>query len=518
MYMAPIKIRLPIFILIIYFCSSTTSTKHCLLRTQDLFGKGGNELLSNAIDKEDEDIFLVDNPEDILSNWFMDVSNKSLDLYPTLIKSSIVEERPLNRLSFLKECSEDIFFTLNKEKLSLKDLRGSYAIYPSVGSICRKDLNIHRIKGYFENGLLQGLSEIEYNSDPGDVFRSYFFDGIPHGFSQRFRCKLGNCEAFSSKKKEFPEYLDEIVQYSYGQKVGSGWKFKIGGGALFGKLDPRTGNITDLNAVYIYPDNKTGLMGSFVNDRMISARPVKLIGFKKESCNLLLPSVVPLFDYDDGLAMTYEPANLTHIHSPLLRDPFEDQYIDVGDSKIGLGRGIFAKKLIKPGSIVGFYQGVKASKLEAYKNKELRKSSYKVDNDWAHPNEILDIPQFYQSLKNYNATLCHLINHSPYPNTVFEEIDHPRFGKIRSIRVIKPLRPYEELSIDYGYIQDYFRVQDSYKSILELGKMFSETDNEDDYYKDLKKHINYLKTKIEEYEPYVDMLKSVGGLIQSALK
>ncbi|CAB4063060.1 SETD7 [Lepeophtheirus salmonis] len=418
-----------------------------------------------------------DNPEDILSNWFMDVSNKSLDLYPTLIKSSIVEERPLNRLSFLKECSEDIFFTLNKEKLSLKDLRGSYAIYPSVGSICRKDLNIHRIKGYFENGLLQGLSEID----------------------QRFRCKLGNCEAFSSKKKEFPEYLDEIVQYSYGQKVGSGWKFKIGGGALFGKLDPRTGNITDLNAVYIYPDNKTGLMGSFVNDRMISARPVKLIGFKKESCNLLLPSVVPLFDYDDGLAMTYEPANLTHIHSPLLRDPFEDQYIDVG-------------------SIVGFYQGVKASKLEAYKNKELRKSSYKVDNDWAHPNEILDIPQFYQSLKNYNATLCHLINHSPYPNTVFEEIDHPRFGKIRSIRVIKPLRPYEELSIDYGYIQDYFRVQDSYKSILELGKMFSETDNENDYYKDLKKHINYLKTKIEEYEPYVDMLKSVGGLIQSALK
>ncbi|CAB4063061.1 SETD7 [Lepeophtheirus salmonis] len=370
-----------------------------------------------------------DNPEDILSNWFMDVSNKSLDLYPTLIKSSIVEERPLNRLSFLKECSEDIFFTLNKEKLSLKDLRGSYAIYPSVGSICRKDLNIHRIKGYFENGLLQGLSEID----------------------QRFRCKLGNCEAFSSKKKEFPEYLDEIVQYSYGQKVGSGWKFKIGGGALFGKLDPRTGNITDLNAVYIYPDNKTGLMGSFVNDRMISARPVKLIGFKKESCNLLLPSVVPLFDYDDGLAMTYEPANLTHIHSPLLRDPFEDQYIDL-------------------------------------------------------------------SLKNYNATLCHLINHSPYPNTVFEEIDHPRFGKIRSIRVIKPLRPYEELSIDYGYIQDYFRVQDSYKSILELGKMFSETDNENDYYKDLKKHINYLKTKIEEYEPYVDMLKSVGGLIQSALK
>eukprot|EP00096_Caligus_rogercresseyi_P015920 TRINITY_DN8417_c0_g1_i1.p1 TRINITY_DN8417_c0_g1~~TRINITY_DN8417_c0_g1_i1.p1 ORF type:complete len:270 (+),score=68.07 TRINITY_DN8417_c0_g1_i1:271-1080(+) len=269
-----------------------------------------------------------------------------------------------------------------------------------------------------------------------------------------------------------------------------------------------------MNAIYLYPDNQTGLMGEFINDEMIWAKPVKLVGFKRSSCHVLEPIVQALSEE----FMQLEPSNSTHIPSPLLKDPFEEQYLEVRPSVIGSGRGVFSKRRIPEGTLVGFYQGVRTSKTEALKDKEIRKSPYKIDNDWAHPNEILDISEFYRDLNNYNATLCHLINHSPDPNSVFEEIDHPRFGKIRSVRLIKPLESQEELSLDYGFMEEYFRVKNSYQSILELGKVFSETDNDVDYYQDLKKHINFLKTKVQEIEPYADMLKSAGEMFHSVFK
>ncbi len=37
-------------------------------------------------------------------------------------------------------------------------------------------------------------------------------------------------------------------------------------------------------------------------------------------------------------------------------------------------------------------------------------------------------------------------------------IDHPRFGKIRSVAVKTDMKAGDELLVDYGYIQKYFEV------------------------------------------------------------
>ena len=43
--------------------------------------------------------------------------------------------------------------------------------------------------------------------------------------------------------------------------------------------------------------------------------------------------------------------------------------------------------------VVGFYNGVRRTKLEVRLNPESRHSNYKIDNDWAAQDQILDIPK-----------------------------------------------------------------------------------------------------------------------------
>ena len=73
-----------------------------------------------------------------------------------------------------------------------------------------------------------------------------------------------------------------------------------------------------------------------------------------------------------------------------------------------------------------------------------------MDNDWAATKQVLNIPEEFRELKHYNATFGHLINHSKKPNAWFAMVEHPRFGKIRSIVTYKDLPAGQELFCDYG--------------------------------------------------------------------
>jgi hypothetical protein len=42
--------------------------------------------------------------------------------------------------------------------------------------------------------------------------------------------------------------------------------------------------------------------------------------------------------------------------------------------------------------LVGFYNGVRKTKLEARLTKDDRQSSYMIDNDWAIADQVLDVP------------------------------------------------------------------------------------------------------------------------------
>ena len=51
-----------------------------------------------------------------------------------------------------------------------------------------------------------------------------------------------------------------------------------------------------------------------------------------------------------------------------------------------------------------------------------------------------------------------MVNHGSNPNAWFGMIDHPRFGKIRSIILTKDVEANEELLTNYGFLEKFIEV------------------------------------------------------------
>ena len=81
----------------------------------------------------------------------------------------------------------------------------------------------------------------------------------------------------------------------------------------------------------------------------------------------------------------------------VLVDPYEKDLVYVGSSKVeGAGRGVFAKKALKKGTIVSFVNGIKMDFLESKIRGEDKNSQYSIDNDWSVPKQSIDIPPKYR--------------------------------------------------------------------------------------------------------------------------
>lgn len=147
------------------------------------------------------------------------------------------------------------------------------------------------------------------------------------------------------------------------------------------------------------------------------------------------------------------------------------------------------------------------SDLESKIKTEDRKSPYRMDNDWAREKEILNIPSQFRSLDTYNATLGHLVNHAKKPNCWFGMIDHPRFGPIRSIVLMEDLEANQELFADYGYLEQYAMSESAIKSIYHMMKWYM-NEGDEDFHQNLKHHIHYLRQKVDQAKPYLDIVKN----------
>ena len=189
-------------------------------------------------------------------------------------------------------------------------------------------------------------------------------------------------------------FVCQVSFYIDGMRVGPAWKFKIGGGFVVGKVDT-SGHLTGNEIVYSYPDFETLLVGQFVDGVMVAAKQSKLRGIKFDKL-----SKIPYLLFDKSLLkmsdniFTFEPSNKTSVGAnPLLSDPFESRWIYTAQSTIpDAGVGVFTKTASKRGMMVSFYNGIRMSKIESRLTIEDRQSGYKIDNDWAVPDEIIDIP------------------------------------------------------------------------------------------------------------------------------
>ena len=74
-------------------------------------------------------------------------------------------------------------------------------------------------------------------------------------------------------------------------------------------------------------------------------------------------------------------------------------------------------------------------------------------NDW-YTDEMVWIPPKDIDINVYNASLGHKINHNSDYNVDAGYIDHPRFGKIRSIVTTKEIQAGQEIFCQYSSTVD----------------------------------------------------------------
>jgi hypothetical protein len=70
------------------------------------------------------------------------------------------------------------------------------------------------------------------------------------------------------------------------------------------------------------------------------------------------------------------------------------------------GRGIFARKPLKRGTVVSFLNGIKIDFLESKVKGKDRDSQYSIDNDWTVPGQSINIPPNYRFLTVLVNVLC----------------------------------------------------------------------------------------------------------------
>ena len=175
----------------------------------------------------------------------------------------------------------------------------------------------------------------------------------------------------------------------------------MGGGFDVGNSESQN-TITGSEIGYVYPDTLTAIVGQFENETLMDGRLYDLVDFHNGSkCPtpiFVISSMASFKKQDENNVYHYEAANQTYLgKSVLQRDPFEEKYLYVAASTIpGAGRGVFLKRNVTKGEIVGFYNGVRLTGMESKIKHEDRRSPYRMDNEWAVPDQILNIPPNYR--------------------------------------------------------------------------------------------------------------------------
>ena len=104
-----------------------------------------------------------------------------------------------------------------------------------------------------------------------------------------------------------------------------------------------------------------------------------------------------------------------------------------------------------------------------------------------------------------------MVNHSKEPNAVYAMFDHPRFGKIGSIKLINDVIAGQEVFCDYGYMENYDGLKEVLQSLYKLGHWFSNKP-EDVYKKEIQHHIQFFSNTVKQYKPVINVVASAFGL------
>jgi len=300
--------------------------------------------------------------------------------------------------------------------------------------------NVIAIRGNYKNGLIEGKARVFFKDR--SWLEGYFKSGIQHGFSRLF-----------DKKGR----LFFVGNFQNGVPVGVCWKIIRGGGCVVGRVDQH-GELTGCRIAYIYPDFTTSLVGTFSKGTMQSAQQAQIESIIEHESGIK----IPIFSRPTGHVHTRQIGNfdiickgdgrpLASISDPLVRDPYENKFLDVKISRIsGAAEGIFAKQDIEVNTVLAFYNGSRADP-EDFDPSTWETNNYRIFDPADIPNGTIDIPVWAQATSGYCGTLAHKCNHSFIPNGEFVVFNHPKFGLIPCITSIADIQKGGEILVGYGY-------------------------------------------------------------------
>jgi len=250
-------------------------------------------------------------------------------------------------------------------------------------------------------------------------------DGSPHGFFRVIN-EYGDLDYFGC-----------IVN---GIQQGVCWRSVAGGGFLISPNWKFSGD----NMIYLYPDCRLGFRGEFEEALLTTGLLVEVTGYVTTLQDAVmvpeLRTLSPDKEYRQDLSTIEKLSNF-----PLLPDPYEDIFVEVGASRVShAGQGLFAKVDIEVGTVISFYNGLRVDAgRDSYKPSPYAMTlDEKID---------LDLPEEMTSIDAYAASLGHKVCHSFVPNCETDLYQHPRFGLIRCIVSLQDIRPGQEIYINYKY-------------------------------------------------------------------
>lgn len=385
------------------------------------------------------------------------------------------------RASFVEKASlslkTETWYQVSHEVKGLKILIDIHSLGSFESGMRQGECRIETFKnklrviiGNYERDKLHGKAKIIYNDD--HWIEGYFKEGVLHGFA-RFFCgyasKVRVCWNLILDHRYFDPKgrLTFVGIHKNGKPHGVCWKLIKGGGCVVGRVD-EDGELTGIRWVmqtllylscrslqflnriaYLYPDFRTALVGNF-SDGIMETGKVAYLKTVIDDKGIK----VPIFTEPQGTSYTREIATYDLISStPLVPDPYENQMVHVKASRVpGSGDGLYAKVRVEPNTVLAFYNG-KRIRPRSYEDQDFAdwtKNAYRIF-DPANKYGTLDIPEAFQSVDKYCASLAHKTNHSFLPNAEFVAYNHPRFGIIPCLLSTHDIEPDEEIFVHYGY-------------------------------------------------------------------
>jgi len=242
-----------------------------------------------------------------------------------------------------------------------------------------------------------------------------------------------------------------IGSFHRGLPTGYCWLAKEGQGWLFGEVDER-GRFSGDNIAYIYPDLLTAITGTFEKEQLVEARSSKIIAADFDEHTDILKVMLSQHILPDAPAYTRKPSDSKCIPCDWkLEDNYERVTVFSKKSDVHwAGEGLFARRDLPKDTIVAYYNGLHIEPKETYSSPSC---DYQIYVDWANTegSPYVDIPIECIDLDNYRASLAHKANHSFSPNCKFVAVDHPRFGRIPSLKTLETIPRYAELFSHYKY-------------------------------------------------------------------